>query len=155
MDADNDFKYLEIDEVRKLSLFDFVSYCEGVMLDISSCGDGELCRGKDDFLALKGIEDVYISYCLRRVYEDSGYSVTGFKFDFDLSVNDADEVKGVEHVGSIVLDSDRNSYVIYDTDGLRIPFSFVDVVGVLLKELLLKVGVFYENKYNVIESDID
>ena len=155
MDADNDFKYLEIDEVRKLSLFDFVSYCEGVMLDISSCGDGELCRGKDDFLALKGIEDVYISYCLRRVYEDSGYSVTGFKFDFDLSVNDADGVKGVEHVGSIVLDSDRNSYVIYDTDGLRIPFSFVDVVGVLLKELLLKVGVFYENKYNVIESDID
>ena len=155
MDADNDFKYLEIDEVRKLSLFDFVSYCEGVMLDISSCGDGELCRGKDDFLALKGIEDVYISYCLRRVYEDSGYSVTGFKFDFDLSVNDADGVKGVEHVGSIVLDSDRNSYVIYDTDGLRIPFSFVDVVGVVLYELLLKVAVFYENKYDVIESDID
>lgn len=155
MDADNDFKYLEIDEVRKLSLFDFVSYCEGVMLDISSCGDGELCRGKDDFIVLKSIEDVYISYCLKKVYEDSGYSVTGFKFDFDLPVSDADWVKDVKRVGRIVLDSDRTGYVIYDTDGLRIPFSFVDVVGVVLHELLLKVGVFYENKYNVIESDID
>ena len=151
----SDFKYLGIDEVRKLSLFDFVSYCEGVMSEIANCPDGELCRGKDDFLVLKSIEDVYIQFCLRKVYEDSGYSVIGFKFDFDLSVSDADWVKGVERVGSIVLDSDRTGYVIYDTDGLRIPFSFIDVVGVVLRELLLKVGVFYENKYNVIESDID
>ena len=155
MDTDNGFKYLEIDEVRKLSLFDFVSYCEGVMSDIASCPEGELCRGKDDFIVLKGIEDVYISYCLKKVYEDSGYSVTGFKFDFDLSVSDADWVKSVERVGRIVLDSDRTGYVIYDSDGLRIPFSFVDAVGVILHELLLKVGVFYENKYNVIESDTD
>lgn len=155
MDADNGFKYLETDEVRKLSLFDFVSYCEGVMSDISSCGDGELCRGKDDFIILKSIEDVYITFCLKKVYEDSGYSVIGFKFDFDLSVSDADGVKDVKRVGSIVLDSYRTGYVIYDTDGFRIPFSFIDVVGVILKELLLKVGVFYENKYNVIESDID
>lgn len=151
----SDFKYLGIDEVRKLSLFDFVSYCEGVMSEIANCPDGELCRGKDDFLVLKSIEDVYIQFCLRKVYEDSGYSVIGFKFDFDLSVSDADWVKGVERVGSIILDSDRTGYVIYDTDGLRIPFSFIDVVGVVLRELLLKVGVFYENKYNVIESDID
>lgn len=154
MDADNGFKYLETDEVRKLSLFDFVSYCEGVMSDISSCGDGELCRGKDDFIILKSIEDVYITFCLKKVYEDSGYSVTGFKFDFDLPVSDADWVKDVKRVGRIVLDSYRTGYVIYDKDGFRIPFSFVDVVGVILKELLLKVGVFYENKYNVIESDI-
>ena len=149
------FKYLEIDKVRELSLFDFVSYCEGVMSEISSCDDGELCRGKDDFLVLKSIEDLYISFCLKKVYEDSGYSVIGFKFDFDLSVSDAEWVKDVKRVGSIVLDSDRTGYVIYDTDGIRIPFSFIDVVGVILKELLLKVGVFYENKYNVIESDID
>lgn len=155
MENNGIFKYLEIDEVRKLSLFDFVSYCEGVMSDISSCGDGELCRGKDDFLALKSIEDVYITFCLKKVYEDSGYSVIGFKFDFDLSVSDADWVKDVKRVGRIVLDSDRTGYVIYDTHGFRIPFSFIDVVGVILKELLLKVGVFYENKYNVIESDID
>lgn len=155
MENNGVFKYLDIDEVRKLSLFDFVSYCEGVMSDISSCGDGELCRGKDDFLALKSIEDVYITFCLKKVYEDSGYSVIGFKFDFDLSVSDADWVKSVERVGSIVLDSNCTGYVLYDTDGLRIPFSFIDVVGVILKELLLKVGVFYENKYNVIESDID
>lgn len=155
MDADNGFRYLGFDEVRNLSLFDFVSYCKGVMLDIANCPDGELCRGKDDFIVLKGIEDVYITYCLKKVYEDSGYSVIGFKFDFDLSVSDADWVKGVERVGSIVLDSDRTGYVIYDSDGLRIPFSFVDVVGVVLHELLLKVAVFYENKYNVIESDID
>lgn len=151
----SDFKYLGIDEVKGLSLFDFVSYCEGVMSEIANCPDGELCRGKDDFLALKSIEDVYITFCLKKVYEDSGYSVVGFRFDFDLSVSDADWVKGVERVGSIVLDSDRTGYVIYDTDGLRIPFSFIDVVGVVLRELLLKVGVFYENKYNVIESDID
>ena len=151
----SDFKYLGIDEVRKLSLFDFVSYCEGVMSEIANCPDGELCRGKDDFLVLKSIEDVYIQFCLRKVYEDSGYSVIGFKFDFDLSVSDADWVKGVERVGSIILDSDRTGYVIYDADGLRIPFSFINVVGVVLRELLLKVGVFYENKYNVIESDID
>ena len=155
MDADRDFKYLEIDEVRKLSLFDFVSYCEGVMSDISSCEDGELCRGKDDFIVLKSIEDVYISYCLKKVYEDSGYSVTGFKFDFDLPVSDADWVKDVKRVGRIVLDSDRTGYVIYDTHGFRIPFSFVNASGVILHELLLKVGVFYENKYNVIESDTD
>lgn len=154
MDKSN-FKYLDIDEVRKLSLFDFVSYCEGVMSDISSCGDGELCRGKDDFISLKSIEDVYISFCLKKAYEDSGYSVIGFKFDFDLSVSDADWVKDVKRVGRIVLDSDRTGYVIYDKDGFRIPFSFIDVVGVVLRELLLKVGVFYENKYNVIESDID
>lgn len=151
----SDFKYLGIEEVKGLSLFDFVSYCEGVMSEIANCPDGELCRGKDDFLVLKSIEDVYIQFCLKKVYEDSGYSVIGFKFDFDLSVSDADWVKGVERVGSIVLDSDRTGYVIYDTDGLRIPFSFIDVVGVVLRELLLKVGVFYENKYNVIESDID
>ena len=151
----SDFKYLGIDEVRKLSLFDFVSYCEGVMSEIANCPDGELCRGKDDFLVLKSIEDVYIQFCLRKVYEDSGYSVIGFKFDFDLSVSDADWVKGVKHVGRIVLDSDRTGYVIYDVDGIRIPFSFIDVVGVVLRELLLKVGVFYENKYNVIESDVD
>ena len=149
------FKYFGIEEVKCLSLFDFVSYCEGVMSEIANCPDGELCRGKDDFLALKSIEDVYISFCLKKVYEDSGYSVIGFKFDFDLSVSDADWVKGVKRVGSIKLDSDRTGYVIYDTDGIRIPFSFIDVVGVVLRELLLKVGVFYENKYNVIESDID
>lgn len=149
------FKYLDIDEVRKLSLFDFVSYCEGVMLEIANCSDGEVCRGKDDFLVLKSIEDVYITYCLKKVYEDSGYSVTGFKFDFDLSVSDTDWVKSVERVGSIVLDSERTGYVIYDIEGKRIPFSFVNVVGVVLHELLLKVGVFYENKSNVIESDID
>ena len=151
----SDFKYLGIEEVKGLSLFDFVSYCEGVMSEIANCPDGELCRGKDDFLALKSIEDVYITFCLKKVYEDSGYSVIGFKFDFDLSVSDADWVKGVECVGSIILDSDRTGYVIYDADGLRIPFSFINVVGVVLRELLLKVGVFYENKYNVIESDID
>lgn len=149
------FRYLDIDEVRKLSLFDFVFYCEGVMSEIANCPDGELCRGKDDFLALKSIEDVYISFCLKKVYEDSGYSVIGFKFDFDLSVSDADWVKSVERVGRIVLNSDRTGYVIYDMDGHHIPFSFIDVVGVVLHELLLKVGVFYENKYNVIESDID
>lgn len=149
------FKYLDIDEVRKLSFFDFVSYCEGVMSEIAKCPDGELCRGKDDFIALKSIEDVYIPYSLKKVYEDSGYSVIGFKFDFDLSINDADWVKSVKRVGSIVLDSDRTGYVIYDIEGNRIPFSFVDVVGVVLHELLLKVAVFYENKYNVIESDID
>lgn len=149
------FNYLDIDEVRKLSLFDFVSYCEGVMSEIANCSDGELCRGKDDFLTLKSIEDVYISFCLKKVYEDSGYSVIGFKFDFDLSVSDADWVKSVERVGRIVLNSDRTGYVIHDTDGHRIPFSFIDVVGVVLRELLSKVGVFYENKYNVIESDID
>lgn len=151
----NTFKYLDIEEVKALSFFDFVSYCEGVMSEIANCPDGVVCRGNDDFLALKGIEDVYISFCLRKVYEDSGYSVIGFKFDFDLPVSDADWVKGVKRVGGIVLDSDRSGYVIYDTDGLRIPFSFVDVVGAVLRELLLKVGVFYENKYNVIESDID
>ena len=151
----SDFKYLGIEEVKGLSLFDFVSYCEGVMSEIANCPDGELCRGKDDFLALKSIEDVYITFCLKKVYEDSGYSVIGFKFDFDLSVSDADWVKCVERVGSIVLDSDRTGYVIYDVDGIRIPFSFIDVVGVVLRELLLKVGVFYENKYNVIESDVD
>lgn len=148
-------EYKDFEEVKELSLSDFVTYCDGVMSDIANCADGELCRGKDDFIALKIIEDVYISYCLKKVYEDSGYSVIGFKFDFDLSVNDADWVKSMERVGSIVLDSDRTGYVIYDTDGLRIPFSFVNVVGVVLRELLLKVGVFYENKYNVIESDID
>jgi len=146
-------EYKDFEEVKKLSFSDFVSYCEGVMSDIANCGDGELCRGKDDFMLLKGIEDAYISYCLKKVYEDSGYRVIGFKFDFDLSVSDADWVKDVERVGRIVLDSDRNGYVMYDTDGFRIPFSFVNVVGVILKELLLKVGVFYENKYNVIESD--
>lgn len=151
----NTFKYLGIEEVKALSFFDFVSYCEGVMSEIENCPDGVACRGKDDFLALKSIEDVYIPFCLRKVYEDSGYKVIGFKFDFDLSVNDADWVKGVKRVGSIVLDSGRSGYVIYDTDGIRIPFSFVDVVGAVLRELLLKVGVFYENKYNVIESDID
>lgn len=149
------FKYLGIEEVKELSLFDFVSYCEGVMSEIANCPDGELCRGKDDFLALKSIEDVYIPFCLKKVYKDSGYSVIGFKFDFDLSVSDADCVKGVKRVGSIVLDSERTGYVIYDVNGNRIPFSFIDVIGVVLKELLLKVGVFYENKYNVIESDID
>ena len=77
------------------------------------------------------------------------------EFDFDLSVSDADWVKSVKHIGSVVLDSDRSGYVIYDTDGIRVPFSFIDVVGVVLRELLLKVGVFYENKYNVIESDAD
>ena len=149
------FKYLDIEEVRKLSLFDFVSYCEGVMSDIANCPDGELCRGKDDFIALKSIEDVYIPYCLKKVYEDSRYSVIGFKFDFELPINDADWVKSVKRVGSIVLDSERTGYVIKDNEGHRIPFSFVDVVGVVLHELLLKIGVFYENKYNVIESDID
>ena len=146
-------EYKDFEEVKKLSFSDFVVYCEGVMSDIANCVDGELCRGKDDFIVLKGIEDAYISYCLKKVYEDSGYRVIGFKFDFDLSVSDADWVKDVERVGRIVLDSDRNGYVMYDTDGFRIPFSFVNVVGVILKELLLKVGVFYENKYNVIESD--
>ena len=155
MENNNGFKYLDIEEVKKLSLFDFVSYCEGVMSDISSRADGELCRGNDDFIALKGIEDAYITFCLKKVYEDSCYSVIGFKFDFDLSVNDADWVKGVEHVCSIRLDSDRTGYVIHDNHGLRIPFSFVDVVGVVLKELLSKVAVFYENKFNVIETDID
>lgn len=149
------FKYLDIEEVRKLSLFDFVSYCEGVMSDIANCPDGELCRGKDDFIALKSIEDVYIPYCLKKVYEDSRYSVIGFKFDFDLPIDDADWVKSVKRVGSIVLDSERTGYVIKDNEGHRIPFSFVDVVGVVLHELLLKIGIFYENKYNVIESDID
>ena len=147
-------EYKDFEEVKKLSFSDFVVYCEGVMSDIANCVDGELCRGKDDFMLLKGIEDAYITYCLKKVYEDSGYRVIGFKFDFDLSVSDADWVKDVERVGRIVLDSDRNGYVMYDTDGFRIPFSFVNVVGVILKELLLKVGVFYENKYNVIESDI-
>ena len=155
MENNDVFMYLRIDEVKELSLSDFVSYCEGVMSDISSCGDGVSCRGKDDFLALKSIEDVYIPFCLKNVYEDSSYSVIGFKCDFDLSVSDADCVKGVKRVGSIVLDSDRTGYVIYDVNGNRIPFSFIDVVGVVLKELLLKVGVFYENKCNVIESDID
>ncbi len=155
MATDNDFRYLGIDEVRKLSLFDFVSYCEGVMSDISSCPEGEPCRGKDDFIALKGIEDVYIPYCLKRVYEDSGHSVVGFKADFGLPVSDADWAKGVKRVGSIVLDDERTGYVIYDTDGLRIPFSSVDAVGVVLHELLLKVAVFYENKYNIIVSDIE
>lgn len=155
MENNDVFMYLRIDEVKELSLFDFVSYCEGVMSDISSCGEGVSCRGKDDFLALKSIEDVYIPFCLKKVYEDSGYSVIGFKCDFDLSVSDADCVKDVKRVGSIVLDSDRTGYVIYDVNGNRIPFSFIDVVGVVLKELLLKVGVFYENKCNVIESDID
>ena len=70
-------------------------------------------------------------------------------------MSDADWVKGVKRVGSIVLDSERTGYVIYDVNGIRIPFSFIDVVGVILKELLLKVSVFYKNKYNVIESDID
>ena len=146
------FKYLDIDEVRKLSIFDFVSYCEGVMLDIANCPDGELCRGKDDFLALKSIEDAYIPFCLKNVYKDSGYSVIGFKFDFDLTVNGADWVKGVERVGSIVLDSERTGYVIHDIKGHRIPFSFVYSVGVVLRELLSMIKVFYENKYNVIES---
>lgn len=149
------FKYLDIEEVRKLSLFDFVSYCEGVMSDIANCPDGELCRGKDFFIALKSIEDVYIPYCLKKVYEDSRYSVIGFKFDFDLPIDDADWVKSVKRVGSIVLDSERTGYIIKDIEGHRIPFSFVDAVGVVLHELLLKIGVFYENKYNVIESDID
>lgn len=148
-------EYKDIEEVKKLSLFDFVSYCEGVMSDISSRADGELCRGNDDFIALKGIEDAYITFCLKKVYEDSCYSVIGFKFDFDLSVNDAGWVKGVERVGDIVLDSNRTGYVIHDNHGLRIPFSFVDVVGVVLKELLSKVAVFYENKFNVIETDVD
>ena len=148
-------EYKEIDEVKELSLSDFISYCDFINDELGKCLDGELCRAKDDFLALKSIEDGYILFCLRKVYEDSGYSVIGFKFDFDLSVNDADFVKDVEHVGSIVLDSDRRGYVIYDTDGLRIPFSFVDVVGVVLRELISKVSVFYENKYNVIKSDID
>ena len=149
------FKYLGIEEVKALSFFDFVSYCEGVMSEIENCPDGAVCRGKDDFWALKSIEDVYIPFCLRKVYEDSGYKVIGFKFDFDLSVSDADWVKSVKHIGSVVLDSDRSGYVIYDTDGIRVPFSFIDVVGVVLRELLLKVGVYYENKYNVIESDAD
>ena len=149
------FKYLDIDEVRKLSVFDFVSYCEGVMLDIANCPDCEVCRGKDDFLALKSIEDAYIPFCLKNVYKDSGYSVIGFKFDFDLPVNGADRVKDVKQVGSIVLDSERTGYVIYDIKGHRIPFCDVDVVGVVLRELLSKIKVFYENKYNVIESDID
>lgn len=148
-------EYKNIGEVRKLSLTDFVSYCEKINDEMSSCQDGELCRAKDDFIALKGIEDAYISYCLKKVYEDSCYSVIGFKFDFDLSVNDADWVKSVERVCSIRLDSDRTGYVIHDNHGLRIPFSFVDVVGVVLKELLSKVAVFYENKFNVIETDID
>ena len=52
------FKYLDIDEVRKLSFFDFVSYCEGVMSDIANHPDCEICRGKDDYIALKSIEDV-------------------------------------------------------------------------------------------------
>ena len=149
------FKYLDLDEVRKLFFFDFVSYCEGVMSEIAKCPDGELCRGKDDFMALKSIEDVYIPYCLKKVYEDSGYSVIGFKFDFDLPINDADWVKSVKRVGSIVLDSERTGYIIKDNEGHRIPFCFVDVVGVVLRELLSKIAVYYENKYNVIESDID
>lgn len=149
------FKYLDIDEVRKLSFFDFVSYCEGVMSDIANHPDCEICRGKDDYIALKSIEDVYIPYCLKKVYEDSRYSVIGFKFDFELPINDADWVKSVKRVGSIVLDSERTGYIIKDIEGHRIPFCFVGVVGVVLHELLLKIGVFYENKYNVIESDID
>lgn len=155
MENNNGFKYLDIDEVKKLSLFDFVSYCEKINDEMSSCQDGELCRAKDDFIVLKGIEDAYITFCLKKVYEDSGYGVIGFNFDFDLSVNDADWVKSVERVCSIRLDSDRTGYVIHDSRGLRIPFSFVDVVGVILKELLSKVAVFYENKFNVIETDID
>lgn len=149
------FKYLDSNEVRNLSIFDFVTYCEGVMSELDKCAEGELCRAKDDFMMLKNIEDKYISFCLKKVYEDSGFRVIGFRFDFDLPVNDADFVKGVEHVGSIVLDSNRNGYVIYDTDGIHIPFSYVNAVGIVLRELLLKVRVFYENKDNLIESDID
>lgn len=143
-------EYKSIAEVKKLSLRDFISYCEMINVDISSCVDGELCRSKDDYLPLKNIEDKHILMSLRNVANDSKGMVVGFRFDFSIECKDSDWNKYECEVGSIVLNESYDSYTIYDKGGNRIPFSFVSVLGCIFKELLEKVILYYKYKDSVI-----
>ena len=83
-------EYKDFEEVKKLSLSDFVSYCDFINDEISSCVDGALCRAKDDFIVLKSIEDTYILMSLRNVANDSKGMVEGFRFDFSVECEDSD-----------------------------------------------------------------
>lgn len=147
--------YKDFEEVKELSLSDFVVYCDGVMSDIANCADGELCRGKDDFIMLKGIEDTYILMSLRNVANDSKGMVEGFRFDFSVECEDSDWNRYECEVGSIVLNDGYDTYTIYDKEGKRIPFVYVSVLGCIFKELLEKVILYYRYKDCVILSDIE
>ena len=146
-------EYKDIEEVKGLSLSDFISYCEMVNADISTCDDGELCRGKDDYLSLKSIEDKYILLSLRNVAKDSKGMVEGFRFDFSVECEDGDFKRYECEIGSIVLNDGYDTYTIYDKDGKRIPFSFVNVLGCIFKELLEKVILYYKYKESVILTE--
>ena len=146
-------EYKDIEEVKGLSLSDFISYCEMVNADISTCDDGELCRGKDDYLSLKSIEDKYILLSLRNVAKDSKGMVEGFRFDFSVECEDSDWNRYECEVGSIVLNDGYDTYTIYDKDGKRIPFVYVSVLGCIFKELLEKVILYYKYKESVILSE--
>ncbi len=146
-------EYKDIDEVKKLSLSDFISYCEEVNDEISSCVDGELCRAKDDYSSLKSIEDKYILMSLRNVANDSKGMVVGFRFGFSVECEDDDWNRYECEVGSIVLNDGYDSYTIYDKDGKRIPFVNVSVLGCIFKELLEKVILYYRYNESVILSE--
>lgn len=146
-------EYKDIDEVKELSLSDFISYCNFINDEISSCVDGELCRAKDDYLSLKSIEDTYILMSLRNVANDSKGMVEGFRFDFSVECEDSDWNRYECEVGSIVLNDGYDTYTIYDKEGKRIPFVYVSVLGCIFKELLEKVILYYRYKDCVILSE--
>ena len=146
-------EYKDIDEVKELSLSDFISYCDFINNEISSCADGELCRAKDDYLSLKGIEDKYILMSLRNVANDSKGMVEGFRLDFSVECEDSDWNRYECEVGSIVLNNGYDSYTIYDKEGKHIPFAYISVLGCIFKELLDKIILYYRYNESVILSE--
>lgn len=145
-------EYKDIEQIKKMSLSDFISYCEMINDEISSCEDGVICRAKDDYLPLKSIEDAYILMSLKDVYNDSKDMVEGFRFDFSVSCKDYDWNKYECEIGKIVLEDGGNGYTIYDKEGNRVPFSLVTKLGRIFKELLDKVILYYRYKESIIES---
>ena len=146
-------EYKEIEEVKKLSLSDFISYCDFINDELCNCVDGELCRAKDDYIALKNIEDTYILMSLRNVAKDSKGMVEGFRFGFPIECEDSDWNRYKCEVGSIVLNDGYDTYTIYDKEGKRIPFVYVSVLGCIFKELLEKVILYYHYKDCVILTE--
>lgn len=149
-------EYKGIDEVKKLGLNEFVAYCKGIndeIVERSARGDIGFSKAIDQYHLLKGIEDKYIILSLQSVYNDSKGSVLGFNIEREVTCEDDGWNSYKSSLGTVVLDESRKGYTIYDKDGKRVPFSYVSELCAVFGELLYCVGIYFENKKNVIVDE--
>lgn len=145
--------YKNSEELKNLSLSDFIKYCNCVNTNHEKpLEDADKRIALDVSVLVMAEEDRRIMSALKTFHDET--KILGFRFDvtFGVTICDDDWVEKEVFISMIVLNESGDTYTIYDSCGYRIPFSFIISHGVVLKQLYIIMGEWLRVNENAIKA---